>query len=299
MRILILDFRNAGWFHKETYEYNKRDVVSDIDGRRQRSEFNKQYKEPITVHHVSNMLHVLFGERPSASLRKTYIQPIREIKEMAEKGWIKISDYSITNEKGKKTLFQEKLRTKKSAWNSWSKSNTLLYWERIKNFLEDELYNEFISLLKKIYQVEDPTIETLENVLTHVHNNMLDNPDVKEFMKKLIKNGKTPLYNVLTSGNIKNSEFNQYKSTVSNIAFKVGMTINSGITDFIRLSGQIIIPIEDEKWIDKLKDFQGVANILDGGIVKINKIIPEYEFSLDYVIGFEEIKNISDELLNI
>jgi len=286
MKYLILDFKNAGWFQRDLSKYDEKDIVVDVNGKRKR---DKQYKEPITPNHVSNMLHVLLGERPAASLRETHIKEIPEIRQIALNGWIKINDFSLKSKKDKVMFFKEKLRTKKAVWDSWDTSNCLLSWNRIKRFLEDDLYNEFIQLLKKIYQVENPTIETLENVLIYTHNNMLDNPDVKDFLNKLKCSGKTPLYNVLTSGNIKNTAFNMNARTT--------LTINSGVSDIIRLSGQIIVPIE-EKWIQKLKNSQGIAKILDGGLVTVRELISEFEFSNDIAFGFTPINTISTELLN-
>ncbi len=45
------------------------DFIFDLNGKRQRRD-TLFYKEPVTVHQVSNVLHVLFGERPKPSIRE-------------------------------------------------------------------------------------------------------------------------------------------------------------------------------------------------------------------------------------
>ena len=65
---LILTFKNAGWFPNN----RGNDRISDITGNRKRNG-SKQYVEPISSFHISNMLHVLLGERPKPSLRKTTV----------------------------------------------------------------------------------------------------------------------------------------------------------------------------------------------------------------------------------
>lgn len=289
MKILILDFKNAGWFHRNLFKFfNEKDFVFDLNGQIKRQDFKKQYAEPITVNQISNVLHVLFGERPSASLRKTHIQEVAEIRKIALNGWIKIEDYCFENKKGNVTFFKEKLRTKKSIWNSWEKSNTLLYWKRIENFLEEELYNEFLEVIKSVLHTNNPIEISLSKTIEILHHNHLNNEELKVFLEKLKSKSKTPLYNTIKDGNFKNTDFNKNPRTM--------MTTNSGVSELVRLSGKIIIPIEDEKWIEKLKNSNGFARILDGGLVTVNSIIPDYNFYEESIIGFKEIKNISTEL---
>jgi hypothetical protein len=175
----------------------------------------------------------------------------------------------------------------------------LLYWKKIERFLEKDLYDEFIELLKDTLQLSDPTILPFNNVIILLKEKK-ENPQILAFFEKLKNKQKTALFNLVFDDNYdkkRNSVFNVNRIS-SHLECRAGATINSAISQIVRLSGQIIIPIEDEKWITKLKNFQGVATILDGGIVTVNKLIPEYELTLDSIIGFLEIKNISSQLLN-
>jgi hypothetical protein len=289
MKILVLDFRNAGWFYKNVSKYDEKDFVFDLNGKIKRKDLKKQYIEPITSHQVSNVLHVLFGERPSASLRKTHIKEIPEIKTMALEGWLKINDFCIKSKKENITFFKEKVRTKKAVWNSWEPNNTLLYWKRIELFLGEELYEEFIQLIKLVLKVENPTNTFLTKTIEIIHDNFLEDKDIQNFLEKLAKNGKTPLCDTIKNKNFKNSEFNKNSRTM--------ITINSGISELIRLSGKIIIPIKDEKWIERLKKSQGVARILDGGLVTVYDLLDMYDFNDAYIIGFKKISEISNELI--
>ena len=289
MKILILDFKNAGWFHRDVSKYDEKDFVFDLDGKVSRRDLKKQYVEPINPNHISNVLHVLFGERPSASLRRTYIKEIPEIKNIALKGWIKLDDYFIINKNGKKIFFSETIKTKKSVSDSWDNNNCLLHWKRIEMFLGEEMFAQLLTLTKELFNNQNITHTKLEDVLKKIHYNYLQDARTTEFLNILKKNDKTPLYNTIKNGKFKNTDFNKNPKTF--------LTTNGGVNEIVRLRGKIIIPLEDEKWLEKLKNSPGIATILDGGLVTINSIINDYEFYEDQLIGFRKINEISTELI--
>ena len=84
---LILKFRNAGLFRKH---FNTKDKIWDIDGSRDRKD-EPEFVEPITVHQVSNMLHVLFGERPKSTVRKSAYDRLEYYFDKASDSYIKIT----------------------------------------------------------------------------------------------------------------------------------------------------------------------------------------------------------------
>ena len=299
MKILFLDFRNAGWFFKVNYDDT--DYVFNIGHQTQpnkdgvsgikRVDYNKRFKEPITVHQISNVLHVLFGERPSASLRETAINPIPEIKEIARSGWLKIDPYYFVAEKQRKIIFSEKLRTKKAVWNSWNPTNPKLSWSMMERFLGQPLYQDLLEVVRENIVSTDPINTCFDNIVEELHNKYFTSQNVKLFVDKLKKHNKTPLFNaILKVKESKLSAFNARPATM--------LTTFSGISELVRLSGKIIIPIENEFWVDKMKNSQGVAKILDGGLVTINRLVSEYDFSEEHIDGFTKISDISDEIIS-
>lgn len=294
MKFLSLDFKNAGWFFKDVQKFDNKDFVFDLEGTQSRKSFNKQYKEPITVHQINGMLHVLFGERPPSSLRKTFIEEIPEIREMANNGWLKINTYSYLNKSGGFSYYYEKMRTKKSIYNSTEKCNSMLYWKRMERFLEQPLYDEFVDIIKTVLNIGPTKINFIETI--KMLRNHLNDPNVKIILDKLLKNKKTPLYNIITK-DIYWDE-NGYKgNTDFNANPLIMIRTNSAVTEIVRLSGKIIIPINDDKWVDRLSNFPGVATILDGGLVTIDSLKDDYEYFDSDFLGFKKISEISDELI--
>ena len=292
MKILILDFENAGWFNKNL-NFDK-DIVLDLNGQTNRSSIKKQFKEPITKHQISNVLHVLFGERPTPSLRESIFTPIREIQDIANNSYLKVDKYYELTNDNKKMTFSEFLVTNKAVWNSTEKKRSLLYWRRIKKFLEENMYNDYISTLTEVLKENPVNKPFIKSVITIRKYHMSDSRII-DLLLRLKKTKKTPLYNIFLDSKywdgdkyIPNIDFN------SNV--RIALKTIRGVSRIVRLSGKIIVPIEN-KWLEKLKHNTGVATILDGGVVTINSIKSEYDFSDQELFGFEKVGEISDELV--
>jgi hypothetical protein len=120
MKYLILDFKDAGWFSTPN-KYSK-DFYNSCGVYFARKGL-PQYKEPITYHQISGMLHVLLGERPKPSLRSSVIEEIPEILELAKNSYIKITSfYEYETINGNEIVAKESFRERKSVWNSYSKT---------------------------------------------------------------------------------------------------------------------------------------------------------------------------------
>ena len=90
-KYIKLSFRDAKLFPKNI---KTKDFTSDLSvasknrlvlSRSKRCEgVNNNFKEPITVHQISNMLHTLIGERPVPSFRKVFYNkkqvPVKDFK---------------------------------------------------------------------------------------------------------------------------------------------------------------------------------------------------------------------------
>lgn len=292
-KFLVLAFENAGWFYNNKYNKSKDFVFKNHNISEKRSEFGKYFESPITLNHISNVLHVLFGERPVSSFREYDLldgTPIvttnEEIVEMAGNGWIKINNkYNV------KKL--ELIQTKKAVYNSYDKSKSILYWEKLKHILNPELYNEFIELVKKVLDTEYPLENTLEYTIDNIRKNHKDNELVKAFCEELVNKRKKLVANILIEDN--DEEFYKKKSEIYR------STVNTGIEHLIRLSGEIIIEIKDDKWIQKLRSNSGTATILDGGLVFIKYLINSLEFNKlnvadNNIHGYKKISSIDNAI---
>lgn len=291
-KYLILEFRDAIVFLNK---YSK-DVNSDHKGNRTKR--TKFFKEPITVNQISNMLHVLFGERPVPSFRSVSYNKVDHYYDMALKSYLSISNPKVEHKLSDKVFIQngyisEIIQTKKAMNNSWSKSGALT-WERVFQLLKKEVYEHFIKELSAILKINplDYTTEQIkEKLLSYVTVEVINGKpfyhinDVRltNLYKYLCDNKKSSLYNYLI-GNAKDmGDINKNKD--------ISITVNTNIEKVCSLSGQIYVPVTDMD-IEKLKSQKGCATLLDGGLVLIKGIKRSEDLSPE---GFTKVSTISTD----
>ena len=280
-KILHINFRNAKLFLKDK---RTKDFVFNVGGYGKRKDReNGNFVEPITVHQVSNLLHVLMGERPVPSFRKSFYPRVENIFNIASNGYLMITtptevikrkDVEITQFVGEITTLN------KSAWNSWAKPNTI-QWFKIKKYFGVELFEEFITKMNKAvgYNVTHKPFMELLNITNKFEGNLFD--DVLEF---LLENKKTPIINFITKDVCNISEVTVNRTTL-------GETVVKGVDNARFLSGDIILFMTDDE-ITKLK--VNSATILDGGFATIVDVIDVDDFYNSDLIGFTKISEISD-----
>ena len=271
-KFLILEFRNAGLFRKNKYKKSK-DKIFDLNDRRERF-LEPEFVEPITVHQISNMLHVLFGERPIPSNRKVSYKALSYIYNKALKSYLKIE--TIKNENG--NFPKETIQIKKSVYNAWN-TQSFLYWERIKKLLEEpDLINEFVDVLSEVFSCD---IETFP--FNQVKEMLLKSKDKRlvDLFTLLKGRNKSTIYKAIYGKKEEVGDLNKDKRTM--------LTVNTATEDIYRLSGQIIVPVS-EKDLDKIRAGKGSATLLDDGLVYIKEVVSGNTLQID---GFIKVKNIS------
>ncbi len=246
-KFIILEFTNAGFFKKNK---GTKDFVFDRKGKvnRKRKRIDLQcYKEPITVYQISNVIHVLFGERPTPSLKEVAFGKIDYYFDKAMQSYLRINSYTRFNKNlNSDEYISEFMQTKKVVNDAWSTVD-FVYWERIRKTLGEELYDEFKSLLSDLFEVSDITktytfMELREKILS---GNMMSKAIKLElFFEKLILNKKTPLsvyFKFMNWDSVRKTLdeelYNEFKSLMSDI-FEV-----SDITEkytFMQLREQVI-----------------------------------------------------------
>jgi hypothetical protein len=288
-KYLVLEFTNAGFFKKHK---GTKDFIFDAKGKRKRAE-SLFYKEPITVHQVSNVIHVLFGERPKPSLREVAFGNVDYYYKKALQSYLKINSYKrkITDKKTnveREEFISEMLQTKKVVQDAWS-TNFFMYWERVSKMLGKDMYNEFTSLLSKLFEVKDITekysfMDLREEV---IRRGMISKPEEKNtkktsldiFFDKLVESKKSSLVTYFLYDKRRN-EINK--------AANIKVTVNIGTERVTKISGEIIIPVSEED-ISKLSKHKGCATILDGGIVFIKGLLNENEVNVSSHTKVSEI----------
>jgi hypothetical protein len=272
-KYLVLEFQNAGWFNDNRKSKDK--CFDNINGHTDRKNIGG-FTEPINIHHISNMLHVLFGERPVPMHRYSIANKLDKYIDMANNSYIKIDTF---NDSGNKMYHKEKMRMKKAMHNA--NSSPQINWYIIREYIGKELFDEFVLLLNEKYGISNDThslIDTLDIVRK--------TPEyISDFKLKLESSKKTAL-----------SRFIQNKDVCTigqDLNPRVKHTYANGIDNIIRLKGTIIVPVNDDDLI-KLSKCVGIATLLDGGLVNIKNVA--YSYSLHNIDDYIKISDISLEI---
>lgn len=270
---LILKFEDSGLF-RTTYDTKDKVFCVTEKGGKDRREV-PQFVEPIVVNHISNMIHVLFGERPKSTNRYSPYDIIQYYYDKALNSYLKINTY--VDNKGR--FPSETVLVNKSVFNSWQKTS-YMNWNRVYKLLEDEIYEDFTKTLSEIlgFNVTSKSFNEVKTIILNTNDGRL----VKLFDKMKSLN-KTPVYSSIYGTGNALSDINKNKRTM--------LTVNYGPHKVSRLDGEIIIPVNDED-IEKLKLNKGCATLLDGGVVYIDSIKNANVINID---GFRKVSEISLE----
>lgn len=243
------------------------------------------YREYITINHISNVIHVLFGERPVPKNRTTIYSLIDKYFIKAQESYLRINTDKLDND----NYISEFIQTRKPFHDSWN-PNLYINWLIIEKYLGDTLYNEFIVILK-LYKIDYQInlSDSLENIRIIFKDNR-DDVIIVDFIDNLRKNKKTPMINYLIL-----DKTGKYLNQFS-MSKEINSTVNNGISKCVILSGDIIIPV-DKKDIEIIKNNKGCATILDGGIVSISNIIYQHNFNENRLLeeGYRRVSEISTE----
>jgi hypothetical protein len=285
-RYIKLSFKNAKLFPKniKTKDFVTNLTVNNkgkfiLKHSKRAEKINSCFKEPITVHQVSNMLHTLIGERPFPSFKTVFHSRNEEVFELANNSFIKITSPKINkkvNGEIVETFIEETIMLNKASWNSWSKPK-VIHWFKIKKLLGNN-FDKFIELLNENleYNATTKPFEELINIYS-VYGSKLDK--TISFLKEI---NKTPIINFLTKLEPDRSEITRNSL--------LGETIVSGIDKVYVLDGEILVPFE-QSFVDKLVKTR--TRILDGGFVKIEGFY--YLDELEDTSSFIKLSEISDE----
>jgi len=285
-KFIKLSFQNAKWFPKNS---RTKDFLGTLDStnkgglyfkRTKRAEVeNGNFVEAITVHHISNMLHTLIGERPVPSFRKTFYSRDEHVFNLANESYLKIDTPKVTK-KVKDEIYEvyvdELIRVNKSADDSWLNPQSV-QWFKVKKMMGVH-FDDFIRMMNDAlgYNVLSEPFERVLNIYNK-YGSKLDN--ILSFLKE---KRKMPISNFLTRNTLNRSEITSHTL--------LGETIISGIDRVHILSGEILVPY-NEGFVNRI--IKNTTNILDGGYVKIIGLF--YEDEIYNVNDFIPVSEITDK----
>lgn len=271
-KYLVLNFKSAKLFSdKKTMT----DIAPEY-GIRLRRVNGLKFKEPITSYQIGNMLAVLFGERPTSTLREGLYGSNEYYRKLANTGFLKIHNYHCLNKKkGTHYYPTEKLSSVKAVYNSYG--NSPITWEIIrKNCGNPEIFNELINLFERYSGLKNIRVMSfieLREILSHIDLSPMDG----FFKMNGISSIKSYIKDVKTSSGL-------LKKTDTLI------TITNGVEDVISFDGQIILPIGEDE-IKNLSQSKGNSKLLDGGYVWVEAVKDNHQM---IGIDLDEFKKISD-----
>ena len=282
------------------------------------------YENPIGVSQVSNMLHVMLSCVPKPTYRKSIIPRIDRIYEIAKNARIKYYDNcdKHINE------IAEFNQTAKAAWNSNAMIKTILdgkehngfyRWNYLLRLFEgfesekEELLNFFAEVLGVDDVIQSYTFaEFVKEFRKHV-----DEERVIDFYENWLEedtgevNGKG---RSIKNKNLLGSPFiyaifgkcpdGDGKGSNTNVTTKEGLERQTPLvyshgtaTKKAKLSGEIIIPFDDDEIYQQLIENGRIPTILDGGVVEVlgcKNFEPYPTYKSDFSEIFEQKTITSD-----
>ena len=264
-------------------------------------DLNVTDKNFVDVNHIikleplSNMLHVLLGERPVPTNKMSFNKRINFIDDVVKNAYIKI-DSALTYKTNGGVLKPniEFTQGKKPLWNSNTKNiftkinenenaKGYINWTQLKRrFLLNNMEKYYLILdkINKCSPIKNPWCEMS---LTETFNLIRTSEQKNELFNFLIDIKETPLALLL---NAQSDCFSFNRNTGGNLSAK---TVNLYVLKKMTLNGSFLLPF-DEQLKSNLFNGQGVATYLDGGMADLDYNI--YEYDEDTLI-FENYKKIT------
>jgi hypothetical protein len=275
-KALLIKFINAGIFPETRWSSDK---MYDLDGKTKRKDAPVMQipAGKFDWRHVSNVLHVLMGERPVPTIRKTLLKPDLSIQGAARKARVAID--TLCNDRGYEGV--EMMNARKTVKDAWQTSKIayflggkpvqikggLLYWARLERLLGEALLNDFIDTVKSITSERNVTRNISAHRAIEILHDNYDLSQVQHFCQKCLKAERTALVNIINpQANKESITFHTGVGSKLNIQM-----VNSGPEKIIKISGTIFVPLNDEL-LARLSKGCGTATILEGGLAYIEGI---------------------------
>ena len=283
MQALIINVKDAGIFGNPRRSRTKDKVLSysGVSDRKNSPYFSTETGK-FTVSHVANLLRVLFGERPVPTFRDTHDSFTGDpyFEELAKKTYIKVETPIFTRKvkDGEEGHYpDEKFTVRKSVSNSWNTSTSvyfidgeyvqvkggLLYPDRLKRYLGQELFNKFVALVNE-YGGAFSIQAGIE--LLNVHKK---DKKVIDFCSECVEAKRSSIPNIITGSNPNSVSIQTFSSKYP---LNTLMTLGA-VQNIEKVSATMYIPVSEED-LKRIDNATGVATFLEGGLVTIQGVEP-------------------------
>lgn len=294
MYYLTLKFENACLKMDETSKKAGHCSLQNIKGT--------NWSCPVGLDQVSNMLHVMFGFPPKATYRDTIFKRNEEIYEIAKKSFLRYYDYSKEDIESLgyfKNL--EFFQTAKPDYNSHQKVSTMIDGQEITgnytwNYFErrfrgkKELLDMIMGFFNDVLGVDNVKHHYYFPKFVEEFHKHLGEEKVKAFFENELKKGgkffgvgkplNTPIVNLLKNEYDKNNGGNSSYNQPTPLLYCKGTGRK------FSFNGEIIVPLENEEYVEHLEKYGTLPTLLDGGlvtVVSIRKKPPYIGFENDFI----------------
>lgn len=270
-KALVVRFRNAALFTDPTRSSDR--MISGRDrtdrGKAPRVNFPE---DTLDVRHVANMLHVLMGERPVPSFRASAAKPDLAILAMAREARVQIAMWGVEETKTVRKAVKDAWNTVTLRYHLNDKDvmvkGGLLYHDRLERFLGKELYVTFLETVRTVTGTSDPRTTIPAHSAIEILNANGHRPEVVAFAKACVDHERTALANLVKiGGNTASITFHQGTGSKLNI-----LVVNKAVEKVRRVSGTIYVPLSGDGELARIRQGTGVATLLEGGFVSIQRI---------------------------
>ena len=299
---IILKFRNAKLFRNKR---STKDKVIYSDGVRGDKSEHPWWEEPITVYQVSNLLHVLFGERPVPSVRTPFLAYGRDEKlfELAKECHLKVDSLKLEDSKGNKRFVEETVRIKKAVPNAWAKQALPTSWQRIREYT-GEHFDAFVEKVDAVLgrgQLQRRFSDVHRDLVDRLTDSLGDYPKGKDYAKTwgilASKDRSDPIVDLMlflkdNKMTILGTFIIDRENQGGQLNMSVGraaVTVVNGVDTAAFISGSIIVPVDD-RLVDRVRNHAGCMTILDGGLAWIDGLHDGGDIDSD---GYVKVGDIS------
>lgn len=241
----------------------------------------------LDARHISNLLHVLMGERPVSSFRPTAAKADPAIENAASGAKYKLEEVSTKETKACRKAVQNAWQTETIAYTLDGKSvaveGGVLYPQRLRRFLGDALYDEFVRLVATLRSEKRIRHKLTTQESIELLNANKKDQRVAAFAAACRTARRTDLANIIeASGKERSSSVQRGCGSKLNL-----LLVGSGPEKVSRYKGTIYVPLASGDLLSRVANGCGVATFLEGGMASIAGI---EEWSTDLIHDAKSVK---------
>lgn len=302
MKTVVLNFKSAKLPIKA-----KPEKINEFGFTKDREVYIER-NNPICISYeqISNVIHVLCGCRPAPTYRKSCLNRINGVDNIAKTALYKIDNViTYTKKDGTAAYVTEFSEGKKSPWNSHASNavhtvssnnivvNGFFTWSSLKKkyIYKKDIYLKLISFFEKIYRDSFKNIKskyTFIDFLVELRNERYKKNELLDFLTDIKC---TPIKEFLV-GNDKASTGSLNNNTGGNLS---ALCLNTSVVPKISLNGKIAFFIDEEESfqenvLKELLEGTHFATFLDGGLVRVESVFSDDVDVEDYIAdGYKKV----------